>query len=186
MSSMTTAGALDQAAARAKRNRFTVGRVVLYLLAIFLGFLFALPFLWMLSTAFKSRAELNLFPPSVTPIHWTPGNFAKIWHVQPFARFLVNSFVYAGGAVIGTVLSSTLVAYGFARLKFWGRDFWFIVMLATLMLPSQVLVHPAIHLVPRSRLAQFAQAARRADLLRQPFLYLPHPPVPAHPAHLPR
>jgi multiple sugar transport system permease protein len=137
-----TIGRLDRATTRAKRDRFSIGRLVLYLLAIALGFVFALPFLWMLSTAFKSRAELNLFPPSVTPIHWTPGNFAKIWHVQPFARFLWNSLVYSTGAVIGTVISSTLVAYGFARMKFWGRDFWFIVMLATLMLPSQVLFIP--------------------------------------------
>jgi multiple sugar transport system permease protein len=96
----------------------------------------------MLSTSFKSRAELNLFPPSITPIKWTPGNYLKIWDVQPFAQFLWNSLLYAGGAVIGTVISSTLVAYGFARLKFWGRDFWFIVMLATLMLPGQVLFIP--------------------------------------------
>jgi multiple sugar transport system permease protein len=140
--STTTAGALGQTRTRARNQRGVVGRVLLYALAITLGFLFALPFLWMLSTSFKSRAELNLFPPSITPINWTPENYLKIWDVQPFAQFLWNSFLYAGGAVIGTVISSTLVAYGFARLKFWGRDFWFIVMLATLMLPGQVLFIP--------------------------------------------
>ncbi|MGI8689387.1 MAG: carbohydrate ABC transporter permease [Thermomicrobiales bacterium] len=140
--SSTRANTLIQSDVHAKRTRVPLGKILLYAMTIAFGFLFALPFLWMLSTAFKSRAELNLFPPSITPIHWTPSNFAKIWSVQPFARFLINSGLYAGGAVIGTVLSSTLVAYGFARLKFWGRNVWFVVLLATLMLPSQVLFIP--------------------------------------------
>lgn len=138
----TSVGAPARRVARARRARLPVGKIALYLLTIALGFLFVLPFLWMLSTALKSRAELNLFPPSIWPIQWTPSNFARIWTVQPFGRFLLNSTLYAVGAVLGTVLSSTLVAYGFARLKFWGRDFWFIVMLATLMLPGQVLFIP--------------------------------------------
>ena len=119
-----------------------VGRAFLYALAIALGFIFVAPFLWMLMTALKSRGELNLFPPTLWPNEWTPSNFLRIWGVQNFGRFLVNSAVYSVGAVIGTVLSSTLVAYGFARLKFWGREVWFIVLLGTLMLPSQVLLIP--------------------------------------------
>ncbi len=139
-----TAGTMDlsgKAARRADWGRH-LGRIALYTVTLFLGFLFVLPFLWMLSTAFKSRAELNLFPPSIWPIRWTPSNFARIWEVQPFGRFLLNSAIYAVGAVIGTVLSSTLVAYGFARIRFWGREFWFVVLLATLMLPGQVLFIP--------------------------------------------
>jgi multiple sugar transport system permease protein len=96
----------------------------------------------MLMTALKSRGELNLFPPTIWPNDWTPSNFLRIWEVQNFGQFLVNSAVYSVGAVIGTVVSSTLAAYGFARLKFWGREFWFIVLLGTLMLPSQVLLIP--------------------------------------------
>ncbi len=119
-----------------------LGRAFLYALAIALGFIFVLPFLWMVMTALKSRGELNLFPPTLWPNEWTPSNFLRIWSVQNFGRFLLNSAIYSVGAVIGTVLSSTLVAYGFARLKFWGREFWFIVLLGTLMLPSQVLLIP--------------------------------------------
>ncbi len=119
-----------------------LGRAFLYALAIALGFIFVLPFLWMVMAALKSRGELNLFPPTLWPNEWTPSNFLRIWSVQNFGRFLLNSAIYSVGAVIGTVLSSTLVAYGFARLKFWGREFWFIVLLGTLMLPSQVLLIP--------------------------------------------
>jgi len=119
-----------------------LGRAFLYALAIALGFIFVLPFLWMVMTALKSRGELNLFPPTLWPNEWTPSNFLRIWSVQNFGRFLLNSAIYSVGAVIGTVLSSTLVAYSFARLKFWGREFWFIVLLGTLMLPSQVLLIP--------------------------------------------
>jgi multiple sugar transport system permease protein len=127
---------------RAPLARVRLGRAFLYAIAIFLGFIFVLPFLWMLMTALKSRGELNLFPPTLWPIVWTPSNFLRIWAVQNFGHFLVNSAVYSIGAVIGTVASSTLAAYGFARLKFWGRETLFIVLLGTLMLPSQVLLIP--------------------------------------------
>jgi ABC-type glycerol-3-phosphate transport system permease component len=127
---------------RGRQIKARLGRAFLYALALALGFLFVAPFLWMLMTALKSRGELNLFPPTLWPNVWTPSNFLRIWAVQNFGRFMINSAVYAIGAVIGTVLSSTLAAYGFARLKFWGREFWFIVLLGTLMLPSQVLLIP--------------------------------------------
>ena len=142
MSGISIAGAARRPARRAQPIKARLGRAFLYALAIGLGFIFFLPFLWMVMTALKSRGELNLFPPTLWPINWTPSNFLRIWEVQNFGQFLINSTVYAVGAVIGTVLSSTLVAYGFARLKFWGREFWFIVLLGTLMLPSQVLLIP--------------------------------------------
>lgn len=142
MSSISLPRATPAPRRRNGRLSARLGRAFLYLLAIALGFVFVAPFLWMLMTALKSRGELNLFPPTVWPIVWTPSNFLRIWGVQNFGQFLINSTVYAVGAVAGTVLSSTLVAYGFARLKFWGREFWFVVLLGTLMLPSQVLLIP--------------------------------------------
>ena len=142
MSGATFARATPAPTGNARLVRARLGRALLYALAIMLGFIFVLPFLWMVMTALKSRGELNLFPPTLWPNEWTPSNFLRIWSVQNFGRFLLNSAIYSVGAVIGTVLSSTLVAYGFARLKFWGREFWFIVLLGTLMLPSQVLLIP--------------------------------------------
>jgi len=142
---MSTATVVGTPVAPGKRGRFTratLGRAFLYLLAIVLGFFFVLPFLWMVMTSLKSRGELNLFPPTLWPVAWSPSNYLRIWAVQNFGRFLVNSAVYSIGAVIGTVVSSTLAAYGFARLKFWGRETLFIVLLGTLMLPSQVLLIP--------------------------------------------
>ncbi len=142
MSGATFVRATPAPTGNAQLVRARLGRALLYALAIALGFIFVLPFLWMVMTALKSRGELNLFPPTLWPNEWTPSNFLRIWSVQNFGRFLLNSAIYSVGAVIGTVLSSTLVAYGFARLKFWGREFWFIVLLGTLMLPSQVLLIP--------------------------------------------
>lgn len=142
MSGVSMAGVTTAPRKRTGQRTARLGRALLYALAIALGFIFVMPFLWMLMTALKSRGELNLFPPTLWPNVWTPSNFLRIWGVQNFGRFLLNSAVYAVGAVIGTVLSSTLVAYGFARLRFWGREFWFIVLLGTLMLPSQVLLIP--------------------------------------------
>jgi multiple sugar transport system permease protein len=142
MSSVSMAGATPAPHKRTGQLSARLSRALLYALAIALGFIFVMPFLWMLMTALKSRGELNLFPPTLWPNVWTPSNFLRIWGVQNFGQFLINSTVYAVGAVTGTVLSSTLVAYGFARLKFWGREFWFVVLLGTLMLPSQVLLIP--------------------------------------------
>jgi len=142
MSGATFVRATPAPTGNARLVRARLGRALLYALALALGFIFVLPFLWMVMTALKSRGELNLFPPTLWPNEWTPSNFLRIWSVQNFGRFLLNSAIYSVGAVIGTVLSSTLVAYGFARLKFWGREFWFIALLGTLMLPSQVLLIP--------------------------------------------
>src|SRR6476469_9987452 len=102
MSSVSMAGATPAPHKRTGQLSARLGRALLYALAIALGFIFVMPFLWMLMTELKSRGELNLFPPTLWPNVWTPSNFLRIWAVQNFGRFLVNSTVYSVGAVIGT------------------------------------------------------------------------------------
>lgn len=96
------------------------------------------PFAWMLSTSVKADDEVFL-----VPIRWIPrqiilGNYVEATRTVPFLTYTVNSIQITLLVVIGAVVSSSLVAFAFARLRARGRDFLFIVLLSTLMLPSEV------------------------------------------------
>ncbi|WP_163101090.1 carbohydrate ABC transporter permease [Peribacillus alkalitolerans] len=122
------------------KSRLSNGSI--YVLLIFLSLLFLAPFLWMVTTSLKSPDELYLFPPKWLPSSWHFENFAKAWNSQPFNLFLVNSVIVTILTTLGQIISSTLVAYGFARFTFKGRDFLFIVLLATMMIPWEVTMIP--------------------------------------------
>jgi ABC-type glycerol-3-phosphate transport system permease component len=120
------------------------------LLVIALGsIVFLLPFAWMVSTSLKSADQVYLFPPVWIPreFHWE--NYPEAWSRLPFPTFYRNTLIIVIFNQIGTLLSSALVAYGFARLRFRGRQFLFLVMLSTLMLPGQVTLIPTYFLFSR-------------------------------------
>lgn len=119
-----------------------VKKIFVYGMLILLSLLFLAPFFWMLSTALKAPDELFQFPPKLIPSTWHFENFSKAWNSQPFNLFLVNSLIVTVMTTIGQVVSSTLVAYGFARFKFKGRDFLFMIVLATMMIPWDVTMIP--------------------------------------------
>lgn len=114
----------------------------LYLAALLLGAAFGLPFLWALLTSLKLPIEIFVFPPSWFPEtpQWT--NYVEIFRQAPLALFFFNSATVTVIAGAGQILSAALVAYGFARFRFPGRDILFLVMLSTLMLPPQVTIIP--------------------------------------------
>lgn len=117
--------------------------LVRYTILLLLGSLFIVPFYWMVSTSFKTPGQAYLFPPTWIPDPVSITSYRSLWGTAvPFNLFIRNTFVIVFFSLIGTLLSSTLVAFAFARLKWWGRDFWFIVLLATLMLPYQVIMIP--------------------------------------------
>lgn len=114
---------------------------VYVLLAI--GGVFALvPFIWMVSTSLKTVDQLFVFPPRFVPdpIAWS--NFAEAWQALPFTAMLFNSIFVTALAMFGELVSASLVAYGFARFRFRGREPLFLVMLATMMLPWVVTLIP--------------------------------------------
>ena len=120
-----------------------IGEIVRYIILIALGALFVLPFLWMVSTSFKETGQAYRFPPEFIPQPFTVKNYVSLWGGPiPFDRFYLNTITIVILSEIGTLTSCTLVAYSFARLKWWGRDVWFIVLLATMMLPFQVVMIP--------------------------------------------
>ena len=120
------------------RLRLKPARVASYAALCLLGALFVMPFLWALSASFKTNADIYEFPPNLFPRPPHPENYADAVSVLPFGLFALNSLIIAVSCVAGQLLSGSVVAYSFARLRWPGRDFWFVVLLGTMMLPPQV------------------------------------------------
>lgn len=102
------------------------------------------PVLWMVASSFKGNNEI-FGTASLIPNKLLYENYIRGWKyigTITFTTFFKNSLFYSVVATIGTVVSSAVVAYGFARIKFFGRNFWFVCMLLTLMLPYQVTMIP--------------------------------------------
>jgi multiple sugar transport system permease protein len=115
---------------------------VIYVLLTLPAVVFILPLLWLVSTSLKDNAQMAIWPPVwiPNPVRWD--NFASAWSAGNFGRYLQNSAFITGIATFGQVATASLVAYGFARLRFPGRDFLFGLVLATLMLPSVATLIP--------------------------------------------
>lgn len=111
-------------------------------LLIGLSFLFVIPLLITLSDSLKTFAEIYTVPRIWIPKPPRFGNFARIFQILPFHRFIFNTVCIVALALFGQVLSGCLVGYSFARLRWPFRDFFFVVLLCTIMLPPQVTLIP--------------------------------------------
>lgn len=119
-----------------------LARWIVYSLLV-LGALAALfPLFWMVATSLKSLPETRSFPPVWFP--WPPiwRNYPDMLEFQPFARYFMNTVLIATLVVIGSLLSCSFIAYGFARLRFPGRNFLFMVLVSTMMIPFIVRLVP--------------------------------------------
>lgn len=119
-----------------------LSRVLLYATVIVLAVLFALPFLWMLSTSLKDAAQTFRVPPVWIPNPMRFANYPEALTKQPFGTFFINTLWYAIPSTVGAVVSSAIVAYGFSRVRWRGRDLVFFICLATIMIPFQVQMVP--------------------------------------------
>ncbi len=118
-----------------------LSRVAVYALLIAGAFLALFPLYWMLSTSLKLLPETRAYPPIFFPLpHWE--NYPQALTFQPFARYFANSFLVAGSVVVADLVSCSFVAYGFARLRFPGRDLLFMVLISTMMIPFIVRLVP--------------------------------------------
>ena len=120
----------------------TVGRVLTYAFLIAGAGLMLLPLIWMVLVSVCENQQLFMIPPEWIPRepHWD--NYPKSVTIFPFARYFLNTMVITGVAMIGQIAASTLVGYSFARLRWPGRNAFFVVMLATMMVPPQVTMIP--------------------------------------------
>ncbi len=117
-----------------------IGQVLLYVVLFALAALFMFPLLWLVVTSLKTPA--NVFDPGFWPDPWYPQNYADVFAAAPVGRWLWNSFFVSGMAVLSVLLSSSLVAYGFARLRFRGRNLLFALLMGTYLLPPMVTLIP--------------------------------------------
>ncbi|HWO53700.1 MAG TPA: carbohydrate ABC transporter permease [Paenibacillus cookii] len=123
-----------------KHQRWNAGRLVALLLLVAGAAIVLVPLLWTVSTSLKSPAEV--FQDSFVPKVWHWENYKNAVTAVPFFLFLKNTLIILIPVMIGTVFSSALCAYGFARFRFKGKRFLFLVLLATMMLPGQVTMIP--------------------------------------------
>jgi len=127
------------------RKRSTRSGIIYYIVAVIVGFVMIYPILWLFASSLKGPDEIWTNMSSLLPRRLAFNNYVEGWAGFggiTFATFFLNSFFYATVATIFAVVASMLVAYGFARIKFAGRTFWFTCMILTLMLPSQVQIIP--------------------------------------------
>ncbi|MBN1876393.1 MAG: carbohydrate ABC transporter permease [Anaerolineae bacterium] len=142
-----------------------------------------LPFLWLVTSSLKTQLAVFRYPPQWIPIPPQFSNYVEAWTTKPFGVYLKNTFIILILNEIGILGSASLCAYGFARIEFPGKNFWFGVVLSTMMLPGVVLMIPTfvifsrIHWVntfyPLIVPAFFGGGAFNIFLLRQFFRTLP-------------
>ncbi len=140
---VTTVPAHSSSARHLRRKALEIGGLILLQIALTIILIsFLAPTLWMVSSSLKARTEVF-----AQPIVWIPAvpqwrNYADAMKLLPFGRFAVNTFALCILTVLGTLLSASLVAYSFARLRWPGRDFFFSLLLGTMMLPEIITLIP--------------------------------------------
>jgi multiple sugar transport system permease protein len=125
-----------------RRTTRRASHLAIYAALVPLALVFAFPFFWTLASSLKAPYEILTYPPTLFPAVPQFQNYARVFANSPFAQWIFNTVWVVALGTLGVVLSSSLVAYSFARFRYRGRDFIFLLTLATLMLPAQVTLIP--------------------------------------------
>lgn len=124
-------------------------RLALYALLCVLAIPFLFPTWWMVTSSFKPVGEIFAYPPSLLPTSPRLTAYGEVFELQPFARQYVNSAYIATVVTLGTLLVSSLSGYAFARIRFRGANGLFLLVLAGLLIPSEVTIVPLFQLFHR-------------------------------------
>jgi multiple sugar transport system permease protein len=129
---------------RSRRRRAPIGRILLYVTLAVALVPFLFPIFWLVTGAFRPNTTLLQTPPEWWPHEWTLDNFRALldYREVDLVRYALNTFYISGFAVVAGVISSSLVAYGFARIPFRGRDTLFAVLIATMIIPAWTTLIP--------------------------------------------
>jgi multiple sugar transport system permease protein len=125
-----------------KKFRENVRLTFVTLLLLAGSTLILMPLWWMISTSLKSPAEIAQYPPTFFPKEYNFNNYIEAWQTAPFTRWALNTFFLATVGTIGSVFVNSLVAYGFAKIKFKGRNALFVLVLSTMLIPGFVTMVP--------------------------------------------
>lgn len=155
----------------------TVIRVISAAGMLLMVLIFAMPFVWMLSTSLKTLPETMIFPPTWIPKQFVWSNFARAWGSGPFLHYITNSFIVSIGILVMQMLTIIPAAYAFARYTFKGSALLFGMVMITLMIPSQLIFLPVYLQLSAWKLLNthlalilpFASSAFGIFLLRQSF-----------------
>ena len=127
------------------KKKKTIRKIIYYVLVTGIGFLMIYPLIWMIMSSFKETNSIFLTASSLIPEKFTLENYINGWKGfggYTFTTFFSNSLLVALLSAVGMMASSALVAFGLARIKFKGRNIWFVLMVVTMMLPGQVMMIP--------------------------------------------
>lgn len=176
-------GAGKQAAVKVMRRGEWGWRVLIWVILVGGACVMLLPFLWLVSSSVKEELAIFRYPPQWIPDPFKFSNYVEMWTARPFLVYLRNSLLLVLINEVAVLGSASLVAYGFARIDFPGRNFWFGVVIATMMLPGIVLLVPTFIIftrlqwvdtfLPLTVPAFFGGGAFNIFLLRQFFRSIP-------------
>ena len=152
-----------------------------YVLLVLASILLLFPFFFALSVALQGETVTPHFLPDLGSLDWSV--FAKVLEQQPdLVRWTINSFVVSLVVTVGVIITSALAAYAFATLEFWGKSFFFLLALGTLMIPFEATIIPNFLFIShlgwidsyQGLIAPFLASGFGIFLLRQYFLTIPH------------
>ena len=168
-----------------KNTKKIISKILIYFVLI-LGVLFCLvPLYWMIRSSLMNTVEVFMMPPRWIPSKFMWENYQEVFDTLPFGKYFLNSFIVTGGCVVGTMLTSSICAYGLARIKWRGRNVVFACIISSMMLPFAVTLIPTFLMwrtigitdsfIPLIVPAWFGGGAFYIFLLRQ--FYLGIPPI---------
>ena len=125
-----------------RRARTAIGRTIWFVILSFFALVLALPLIWLISTSLKTGAQTFLMPPKWIPDPLVWQNYPDAFNAVPFQKYFWNTLRIVLGATLGTLLTGSMAAFAFARLRFPGRNVLFGLVLSTIMLPGIVTLIP--------------------------------------------
>jgi multiple sugar transport system permease protein len=169
---------------RSRRTKRLVNAIFVYGVLTAGAVVFLVPFFWQVTSSLKTNAQIFVYPIEWIPAPWVFENYVQVWKVLPFALFFKNTVFVTACVITARLLVNTVVAYGFARKEFTGRNVLFVVLLGTMMIPYQVTMIPLFIIfrslkwintfAPLTVPEFFAHDAFSIFLLRQFFLTIPN------------
>jgi putative chitobiose transport system permease protein len=153
-------------------------RVALLILA---GVIAIAPFLWLMSTSFKGAEELFVYPPRIIPSTIVWENYSGVWNAIPLGTYFINSVLITALSVLGNLFFSSLAGYALARFRFKYRSAAFLLVLASIMVPREVIMLPLYTTILKLHLADsllgvvlpFAVDGLGIFMMRQAFMAIP-------------
>lgn len=125
---------------KSRKPAAIAANILKYAVLLIGAFFTLLPFLWMISSSFKTPAEIIKIPPVLVPAELQWQNYVEAWTAAPFGRYLINTIIITVFTTVGVLVTSVLSAFAFSRLRFPGKDLVFSLFMATLMIPGEMLI----------------------------------------------